>query len=124
MGEEDDMAAPSRNHSSVVVDLAEIVDWPSFHAVFKEKMGFPDFYGANMSAWVDCMTCVDAPEDGMSSVHAPRDGVLVLALESVAGFKKRCPEIFEVLVSSAAFVNWRRLETDAPPVLMLSFYES
>ena len=124
MGEENDMVAPSRSFSSVVVDLAEIVDWPSFHAVFKEKMGFPDFYGANMSAWVDCMTYLDAPEDGMSKVHAPSSGVLVLALESVADFKKRCPEIFDVLVSSAAFVNWRRLETGDAPVLVLSYYES
>ena len=118
------MVSPLKHYAEVTIDLAAVTDWSSFHAVFKEKMGFPDFYGANMSAWVDCMTSLDAPEEGMSTVHAPRGGVLVLTLESVADFKKRCPEIFDVLVSSAAFVNWRRLETDDAPVLILSFYES
>lgn len=117
------MVAPQKFTSEVLIDLAEIVDWPSFHAVFKKTMGFPEFYGANMNAWIDCMTCVDAPEDGMSSVHVLRDGVLVLALEAVADFKKRCPEIFDALVSSVAFVNWRRRETGAPPVLVLSYHD-
>ena len=75
--------------SAVAIDLRQIVDWPPFHAVFNRAMGFPAFYGANMSAWVDCMTYVDAPEDGMSTVHAPRNGMLVLTLESVADFKQR-----------------------------------
>ena len=117
------MIATPRRYSEVTVDLREIVDWPTFHAVFKRVMGFPEFYGANMSAWVDCMTCVDAPEDRMSSVHAPQNGVLVLVLESVADLKKRCPEIFDILVDSVAFVNYRRLEKGDPPVLSLSYFE-
>jgi RNAse (barnase) inhibitor barstar len=103
------------------IDLAEIVDWASFHAVFQEKLGFLEGYGANMDAWIDCMTCVDAPEDGMSTVHAPRDGVLVLVLESVADFRKRCPQIFDELLDCSAVVNHRRMEMGDPPVLSLSY---
>ena len=117
------MIALPRHYSEAVIDLDEIHDWPSFQAVFKRVMGFPDFYGTNMNAWIDCMTRVDAPEDGMSNVHAPRDGVLVLTLISVADFKKRCPEIFDTLVGCAAFVNYRRLEKGDPPVLSLSYHE-
>lgn len=109
--------------ASITIDLRQIDDWPSFHTVFKRTMGFPRFYGANMSAWADCMTCIDAPEDGMSTVHAPRHGVLVLALESVADFRQRCPDIFGVLISSVAFVNYRRMEKGDPPVLALSYRE-
>jgi RNAse (barnase) inhibitor barstar len=117
------MASLPHRHVEVKIDLHEIADWPSFHAVFQRALGFPAFYGANMSAWVDCMTCVDAPEDRMSTVHVPRDGVLVLALESVSDFKQRQPEIFGALVDSTAFVNWRRLEQGDPPVLLLSYHE-
>jgi hypothetical protein len=116
------MSEPIR-HAEVSIDLREISDWLSFHTIFKQKMGFPDFYGMNMDAWIDCMSCVDVPEDGMSSIHAPSSGVLVLALHSVADFKKRCPEIFEALVDCAAFVNYRRLEAGTPPVLSLSYFE-
>jgi len=33
-----------------------ITDWASFHDVFMHTLGFPDFYGRNMDAWIDCMT--------------------------------------------------------------------
>jgi|GEM_PF-265186 len=114
------MSTKSR-HSEISIDLREIQDWPSFHAVFKKKMGYPDFYGANLDAWIDCMTSVDALEDGMSSVHAPPEGVLVIVLQSVTEFKKRCPEIFEALVDCIAFVNYRRMEQGENPVLSLSY---
>jgi hypothetical protein len=117
------MTSSPHRYAEVKVALQEVVDWPSFHSVFKRLMGFPDFYGANMNAWIDCMSSLDAPEDGTSVMHAPRDGVLVLALGSVSDFKKRCPEIFDALVGSAAFVNWRRLEQGGPPVIALSYYE-
>lgn len=117
------MVSIPRHYSEVAIDLREIVDVPSFRAVFKREMGFPEFYGSNMSAWVDCMTCVDAPEDRMSAVHAPKDGVLVLILDSVGDFKKRCPEIFDALIGSAAFVNYRRMERGDPPVITLSYIE-
>ena len=110
-------------YAEVSINLHEINSWPSFHAIFKQKMGFPDFYGNNMDAWIDSMTRVAAPEDGMSSVHAPSGGVLVLTLHSVADFKKRCPEIFETMVDGVAFVNWRRMEAGEPPVLSLSYFE-
>ena len=117
------MPPSPRFYSEVKIDLRDISDWTSFHATFRRAMGFPDFYGANMNAWIDCMTSVDAPEDGMSTIHAPPGGVLVLALGSVADFKTRCPEIFDALVDASAFVNWRRLETGDAPVLSLSYHE-
>ncbi len=35
----------------VRIDTNRIVDWNSFHDVFAEAFGFPDFYGRNMNAW-------------------------------------------------------------------------
>ena len=103
------------------IDTAGITDWDSFHDVFAVAMGFPGFYGRNMDAWIDCMTSLDAPTDGMTDVHAPLGGVFVLELEHMADFKQRCEEIHDALVECVAFVNWRRLEQGAPPVLVLSF---
>ncbi len=117
------MTASGTQYFEVQIDLRGVSDWSSFHATFKQAMGFPDFYGANMNAWIDCMTSVDAPEEGLSAIHTPPGGVLVLALESVSDFKRRCPEIFDALVDSTAFVNWRRLEMGDSPVLLLSYRE-
>ena len=105
----------------VRIDLGEVADWDSFFDLFVAKLGFPGFFGRNMNAWIDCMTCLDSPDAGMTSVQVARGQVLVLELEGVSAFQRRCPEQYAALIESAAFVNWRRLEKGEPAVLTLSF---
>jgi hypothetical protein len=107
----------------VTIDGANVHGWPSFHSVFKDQLGFPAFYGANMNAWIDCMTCVDELDDGMTTIHAPKGGVLIIKLSNAKALKKRCPEIYDALIECTAFVNYRRLGVGTPPVLMLSFHD-
>jgi RNAse (barnase) inhibitor barstar len=106
----------------VKIDLNRIVDQESFHDVFKETMGFPEFYGRNMSAWVDCMTNVDAPSRGLSSVTVEKGDVLVLELENAKSFKAAHPDLFADLIDESAFVNWRRMRGGRQPVLVLSYF--
>lgn len=108
-------------YKSVTVDTSEIRDWSSFHDAFARAFGFPDFYGRNMDAWIDCMTSLDAPDDGLTNVHAPPSGVVVLHLDGMREFSKRCPELASAIEECSAFVNWRRLEVGEPPVLVLSY---
>jgi hypothetical protein len=105
----------------VSLDCKAIFDWNSFHEEFAKVFGFPDFYGKNMNAWIDCLTYLDTPEDGMSSVHCEPGTVVTLELENVKDFEYRCPEQYNALIRCAAFVNWRRLEMGEPSVLALSF---
>ena len=107
------------------IDANPIVDWPSFHDVFAEAFGFPDFYGRNMDAWIDCLSDLDKPDSGMTTVHVAPGQVLALVIDHAAEFKDRCPEQFSALVECAAFVNWRVMEHDGsfskPPLLALAF---
>jgi len=105
----------------VKLDTRHITDWNTLHDVFAKAFGFPDFYGRNLNAWIDCMTSLDDPSAGMTSVHAPTGEVLALQLEFVDDFARRCPEQYAAVVECAAFVNWRRIEVGEPPVLSLSF---
>jgi RNAse (barnase) inhibitor barstar len=109
---------------TVKIDTRRIKNWRTFHDVFKEAFGFPDFYGRNMSAWIDCLTSLDSPDDGMTTVHAPEEGVVVLELEHAGDFAERCPELYAAVVESAAFVNHRRLENGERAVLALSFHRN
>jgi hypothetical protein len=112
---------PDPQSPIVKIDAGRIVDWDSFHDVFAEALGFPDFYGRNMDAWIDCMTCLDEPEAAMSDVHAPPGSVVTLVLDNLSVFAARCPAQYEALVDCAAFVNWRRIEKGDPSVLVLAF---
>jgi hypothetical protein len=102
----------------VRLDGAQLRDRDSFHSVFAAAFGFPGFYGRNMDAWIDCMTSLDAPEDGMTSVHGSASDPVVLQLDNSGAIPK---PLFDALVECAAFVNWRRLEVGKPAILMLAF---
>jgi RNAse (barnase) inhibitor barstar len=107
----------------VTIDTRQITDCETFHSVCQAAFGFPDLYGRNMNAWIDCMTSLDAPEDGMTSVHVPEGHALALQLEHAGDFARRCPEQYEAIIECAAFVNWRRMERGRPAVLALSFFK-
>jgi len=82
----------------VRIDASLILDWGSFHDVFAEAFGFPSFYGRNMDAWIDCLTYLDDPKAGMTSVHVSKGEILTLLVDGASGLKKRCPEQFSALV--------------------------
>ncbi|MGJ4948599.1 barstar family protein [Bradyrhizobium sp. HKCCYLS20291] len=103
----------------VNIPSQRIHDWDSFHRVFQEILGFPDFYGCNMNAWIDCMTYVDDPDSGMSATTVAEGEVLVLRIDDAAGLQRRCPEHYQALLEGTAFVNHRRIGCGQAPVLAL-----
>lgn len=97
----------------VTLDFNKITDWSSFHSACQEAMGFPDFYGRNMNAWIDCMSSIDAPDEGMSKVTVtPGDSLDIILLGTEAGYK-HCPEVMRELLECAAFVNQRFIEANS-----------
>ncbi|PRD50869.1 barstar family protein [Phyllobacterium myrsinacearum] len=108
-------------YETIRIDCSNIFDAQSFHRVFAAAFGFPSFYGANMDAWIDCMTSLDAPDDGMTSVTVGKGGIVVLQLDAAAQMRTRCRRVYDDLLDCAGFVNWRRMQSGDPPILCLSF---
>jgi len=106
----------------VPIDTARITDWESFHDLFAEVFGFPEFYGRNMDAWNDCMSSLDTPEDGMTKIHIHSGNVVVLQIENIKDFSIRCPEQYAAIIECSAFVNYRRIIKGLDPLLSLAFY--
>lgn len=104
----------------LVIKASGIYDWESFHDVFKEAFGFPDFYGRNMSAFIDCLTYLDEPETGMTRFIVSPGEVFVLTLIGADDLKARLPDVFIALVESLDFVNKRRIEVGEPAVISLN----
>lgn len=103
----------------VTVDGAAMRDWPGFHAEMARAFGFPDSYGDNLDAWIDCLSALDQPDDGLTTVHARPGGVVVLEIIAAAELPAN---IHRAVVDGAAFVNWRRRERGGHAVLALSFF--
>ena len=60
----------------VTIPTGQIRDWGTFHSVFQTALGFPEFYGRSMNAWIDCLTHFD---DGDDQFHSGRGRRLLAA---------------------------------------------
>jgi hypothetical protein len=103
----------------VRLESRHIIDWSTFHAECQRALGFPGFYGANMNAWIGCMSCLRDPGEGMSSVALGRDGSLELEIPSAEDFRKRLPLIAEALWDCTSFVNRRYVNRGEQPAILL-----
>ena len=101
------------------IPAGEITDWDSFHSVFQAAVDFPEYYGRNMNAWIDCMTSIDDPSSGMTSVAVNAGELVTLRIDDASDFQRRCPEQYDALIECAAFVNYRRIAVGETPVLTL-----
>lgn len=106
----------------VKIDSTKILTQQEFHLVFSRLFGFPDYYGANMDAWIDCMTDLDNEEFGMTTgISVTEREQIVLQLEHADTFKRYSPELFLTLLECCACVNQRRIEAGKPAFLLLAF---
>ncbi|HEX7862886.1 MAG TPA: barstar family protein [Verrucomicrobiae bacterium] len=105
----------------IQIDGRNLQDWTTFHDEFARIFGFPEFYGRNMDAWIDCMSSLDAPEDGLTSVHVRSGEVIVLCVSDMEDVRQRCSEVYDALLEAVAFVNWRRIEVGEPAILALAY---
>lgn len=106
--------------ATVRLDTSLISDWDSFHKTCREAFGFPDFYGMNLNAWIDCLTYLDEG-DGMSRFHLASGETLNIEVSDTELFKSRVPEILDGLVECSAFVNQRYVAAGKSPTLSLVF---
>lgn len=107
--------------ATVRLDGQAIRDWPSFHRECRIKFGFPDFYGNNMDAWVDCLSTL-REGDGMAAFHLGADETLRIELLHSSALRHRAPHIFAALEECTAAVNERYQENGEKQALELHFF--
>lgn len=105
----------------VHINLSQVAGEEGLHALFQDVFGFPEFYGHNWDAWIDCMSYLDAPHEGMTKIVLGQEEILVMSLSGVSEFKKEYAEQFDDFLSSVAFVNLRSLQNGYHPHLALSY---
>ncbi len=100
------------------LNTAAIVDFDSFHEESRRVFGFPDFYGRNMNAWIDCLTYL-YDGDGMSRFTLRQGEVLRIEVVSAGRWRRDSPETLDALVDCTAFVNQRYVAAGQAPPLHL-----
>ncbi len=104
------------------IDARRLTDAAALHKVLSETFGFPKSYGKNLDALVDCLSSLDDPDAGMSRVQLFPGQTALLVLDHYEEVEaKTALEQIQHLIDAVAFVNWRRLEEQAPPVLAIAY---
>lgn len=102
----------------VRLDGAAITDWPAFHAASREAFGFPDFYGNNLDAWVDCMSYL-RDDDGMTRFKLAADEVLEIEVIHSEALRQSAPELLEELAFCIEGINERYADYGEKPAIKL-----
>lgn len=97
---------------------AEISNWDQFHTIFSAALGFPEFYGRNLNAWIDCLS-YRREDDGMSSVNIGLDELIVFEITESNLFRRNFNEGFIAFEECIVAVNQRYLEQGQEPALGL-----
>ncbi len=96
--------------AAITLPTREITDRDTFHSVCQRTFGFPAFYGRNMEAWIDCMSYLDEPESGMSSITLKPGELLLVTVPDAEALEDRAPDTFDAFIRCTASVNRRFVE--------------
>lgn len=102
------------------IDARRFTSEEATHQALDEAFGFPEFYGRNWDALVDCLTDLDQPSAGMTRVNVFPGQCVLLVLDHVRELTEEQDRLRRKLEDVLAFVNGRRLERNQPPVLALA----
>jgi len=103
---------------SIQLDGRQLTDWNKFHDACKTAFGFPDFYGRNMDAWIDCLSGL-RNDDGMSAYVLGEDEQLQIQILNSDVLRRDAPEILSALEECTAEVNLLCSESGEKPALGL-----
>jgi hypothetical protein len=106
--------------AKTTLDANSIVDWDTFHDAARSAFGFPDFYGRNMNAFIDCLTLLDQG-DGMSRFRLTPHETLAVKVRGANAFATRCPVQALALVTATAAANKRHVADGKWPMLALVY---
>ncbi len=107
----------------VEMDGKRLVDDDRFHDEFARVFGFPDYYGRNMNAWIDCMSSLDDVDQPMTKFNVEKGRVVTIKISNYEYFKKCAPRQWIDLLECSAFVNFRCTNPGINPLIALAFYD-
>ncbi|SES65697.1 barstar family protein [Thorsellia anophelis] len=104
--------------TELTLDFSTIKTYDDLHQKLTDLFGFPDFYGKNYPALIDCLTSLRHPEDGMTTIHVSHDEAILLQISDMT-FDKATIGISGFLLAAIQFVNYRCMLADEKSLIYL-----
>lgn len=99
------------------IDFSDIKKIEDMHELLMKKFGFPDFYGKNIHALIDCLSSLRYPEDGMTSITLKKDETLLLIIKNISETSRDVIVDFIIAIEA---VNQRNINIGSPVSVLLS----
>lgn len=107
--------------ATVSLDGQAITDWPSFHRECRDAFGFPDFYGCNMDAWIDCLSYL-RDDEGMTKFRLAANQILQIDVLHADALRSSVPGLLDALEECIALINERYADYGEKPALILKLH--
>lgn len=101
----------------IELNLKGISNIEDLHTLLAKIFGFPDFYGRNYAALVDCLTSIPYPEDGMTKIHLSNGDEYIDI--NIKGIFNTSYDVVKFLLSAIVDVNNRRIFFHEKPFLRI-----
>lgn len=108
------------NAKRLSIDFSKIKTIDDFHYEMKETFGFPDFYGKNIHALIDCLSSLRFPGDGMTKIHIDMNETLIIEAINFSSLEE---EIIKNFIFSIEAVNQRSILKERCAPLLVEFIE-
>jgi len=103
---------------TAVLNGKDITDEASFHAQCVQVFGFPEFYGNNIDAWVDCLSYL-RDDENMTKFRLKSNEVLEIVVQDGEAMKAQVPDLLEEITFCVAGINERYEDYGEKPALKL-----
>lgn len=100
----------------MIIDFKNIDTVEKMHEKLKHAFGFPNFYGANIHALIDCLGDIRYPENGMSKITIDENEVLNLTIKNFPYENKLIINIFFLAIK---YVNEKSIDRHETPSIHL-----
>lgn len=100
----------------LTIDFENTHTKDDLHNKMSELFGFPDFYGRNFDALIDCLSSLRIPEDELTSINISQDECILLRMAHVESLSAELAyDLFTVIQS----VNQRGYYEDEKDTIRL-----
>lgn len=100
----------------ITLDCSKFSNENIFYDEIIPIFGFPDFFGRNINALIDCLSGLRYPEEGMIKVNVTKNGSLLLILKN---YSLADDIVQKTLMFSVESVNYRSQQDQLEPAILL-----
>ena len=107
----------SMKFKQLTIDFSNVNSLDDLHDLLSYAFQFPDFYGKNIHALIDCLSSLPYPEHEMSGFTLDSDEVLLIETVGLSKMNLTCLSHF---LTAIEFVNQRKISRNLEKMIYLS----